>query len=132
MPFDFEWKGDQIPDELDEPFYQANELLGRAFTRNITRRHWGWPTAPTPRDIVDLGQLRDSYVAERGRAGDDPLVDHAWTARHSLPVHQGAVIKNAFGKGITVTIPARPWTKKPLDDDVLAKAFEALVNAGVK
>lgn len=126
MPFDLDWKGDTIPDEFDEPFYQANELLGRAFTRQITARTWAWPTAPTPRDIVDLGQLRDSYTAEREHDGNDPIVDHAWTAAHSLPVHQGAVFDDGS------SMPARPWTKKPLDDGVLENAFETLVNAGVK
>ena len=126
MPFDLDWKGDTIPDELDEPFYQANEILGRRFTQQITARTWEWPTKPTPRDIVDFGQLRDSYQAERGREGDDPLVDHAWTAGHALAVHQGAVFDDGS------TMPARPWTKKSIDDGVLERTFEKLVAAGVK
>ncbi len=119
MPVDLQWN-DNLVDDLAEPFYQANEVFGRAFQAEITRRKWSWPRPPLERDIVDTGNLRQSYAGERARERGDPAFDHAWNTEYAMAVHEGAVFKNG------TKFPARPWTKKPLDDGTLEKAFEAL------
>ena len=126
MPFNLDWKGDDIPNQLAEPFYQANELLGRAFTKEITSNKWDWNAPPSPRDIVDNGQLRDSYQAKRGREGGDPIFDHSWPVEYAMAVHEGAVFDNGM------IHPQRPWTRDPLRDGVLESAFDKLANARLK
>lgn len=120
MPFDLDWKADDLADDLTEPFHQANEVLGREFAKEITSRKWQWPSTPTPRDIVDTGELRRSYVSERTRERGNPAHDHSWNVEYALAVHQGAVFAHGG------SMPARPWTKQPLDRDTLQKAFERL------
>lgn len=139
MPFDLDWKGDDIPQQLEEPFVEANQILGRAFTREITTNKWKWPTDPSPRDAVDLGQLRDSYNGKPGREGSDVVFDHAWTAEYAMAVHEGAEFKpNSVWGRIWIAIhgrpvmPGRPWTEKPLKDGVAQKAFDKLVKARLK
>ena len=118
MPLD--WQGDEIPSELGEAFYRANEVLGRAFQSEVTANKWQWPNPPSPRDIVDTGNLRQSYSGERTRERGDPAFDHAWNTEYAMAVHEGAVLKNG------TKLPARPWTEKPLDTGVLERAFDAL------
>ena len=120
MAFDLDWKGDDLADQLVEPFHRANEKLGKEFANQITSRSWQWPIAPTPRDIVLHGELRRSYVGERGRQGGDPVHDHSWNVDYALAVHSGYVTSGGS------TMPGRPWTKEPLERDVLSKSFEAL------
>lgn len=120
MPFDLEWEGDELLDDLVEPFHQANEVLGRAFADEITDAKWDWPEGDSPRDIVDKGNLRRSYAAERVRQGSNPAHDHTWNVDYGMAVHEGAKFKNG------TTTPARPWTKEPLEDGVLEDAFEKL------
>lgn len=128
--FDLDWNGEAIGDALEEAFHQANERLGDAFTQEITQNKWEWPNeterengevASSPRDIVDLGNLRRSYAPERATEGGDPAHDHVWNTEYAMPVHEGAKLAN--GKG---TLPARPWTEEPLERGDLEKAFEAL------
>jgi len=118
MPLD--WQGDEIPGELGKAFYRANEVLGRAFQSEVTASKWQWPNPPSPRDIVDTGNLRQSYSGERTRERGDPAFDHAWNVEYAMAVHEGAVLKNG------TKLPARPWTEKPLDTGVLERAFDAL------
>jgi len=90
VPIDLEWRGQAVTEDLAEPFYQANELLGREFTKQITRRDWDWPVGESPRDIVNLGQLRDSYQMDRERDAGGIYCDHTWPVQHALPVHSTA------------------------------------------
>lgn len=120
MPFDLEWNGDAIVGALEEPFHQANEVLGRAFANEITAEKWEWPTQPSPRDIVDTGELRRDYKGERQTQGADPAHDHTWSMEYAMAVHEGADLANG------ARLPARPWTKKPTEDGVLEEAFEKL------
>lgn len=141
MPFDLDWKGDTIPDSLEEPFHQANEVLGRKFTNEITSAKWNWPTTPSPRDIVDTGQsgLRGSYAPERTTAGGQPAHDHSWNMEYAMAVHEGAKFKpdSVWGR-IWIAIhgkpvmPARPWTEEPLESGVLEDAFERLTKAKLR
>lgn len=122
MPGDFyiDWSGPELVAALAEPFHQANEVLGRQFQKEITSNKWDWPNPPSPRDIVDHGDLRRSYVAERVTEGGTPAHDHSWSQDYAMAVHEGA----DFDDGRTM--PARPWTRDPLKDGTLEKAFEKL------
>lgn len=117
---DLDWNGDEILAALEEPFHQANEVLGRKFQNEITANKWSWPNPPSPRDIVDTGTLRGSYVGERVPDGRAPTHDHSWGAEYAMAVHEGAVFKDGS------EFPERPWTEKPLEDGELEKAFERL------
>jgi len=123
MPFDLDWKGDDIPNQLAEPFWQANELLGRAFTREIVTPKWNWPSGESPRDIKDLGQLQASQKGDRGTDGGDLVFDHSWPVDYAMAVHEGAVLANG------TVLPGRPWTDEPLQNRVLQNAFDKLANA---
>lgn len=117
MPFTIDWNDRRLMDALAEPFHQANEVLGREFQAEITARKWPWISSPTPRDIVDTGELRRSYAGER----DGKFVhSHAWNIEYAMAVHEGAKFKS--GK----VYPARPWTRDPLEGGTLEQAFARL------
>lgn len=120
MPVDLDWRGDDLPNELEEAFYQANEVLGRTFQREITTSKWAWPNGQSPRDIVDTGNLRQAYAGERTREGRNPAFDHSWNVEYAMAVHEGARLKGG------TNLPGRPWTKAPLNNGTLEKAFERL------
>lgn len=117
MSFDLDWNGDKIVAALSEPFHQANEQLGVAFAQEISSNKWDWPNEPSPRDIVDDGDLRQSYKGERATPTDH---DHSWNVDYAMAVHEGYVLKNG------TRMPGRPWTKEPLESGKLEKAFEKL------
>jgi len=123
MPVDLDWRGDALVGDLGEAFYQANEVLGRSFQREITASKWQWPSQPSPRDIVDTGNLRQAYAGERTQDGRNPAYDHAWNVEYAMAVHEGARLKNG------TVLPGRPWTKAPLKNGVLEKAFEKLARS---
>lgn len=114
---DLEWNGDRIVAALSEPFHAANEVLGREFTKQISSNIWDWPSEPSPRDIVDTGELRRSYVGERDSQFEH---SHAWNVEYGMAVHEGYVLKNG------TRMPGRPWTKEPLESGKLERAFEKL------
>lgn len=121
MPdFDLDWNGDRIVAALSEPFHQANEVLGREFAKEITANKWQWPNEPSPRDIVDTGELRRTYAGERASPTDH---DHSWNVEYGMAVHEGYVLKNGS------RMPGRPWTQEPLESGKLEKAFEKLAQA---
>jgi len=118
--FDLDWNGERIVEALSEPFHQANELLGVEFAKELTARKWEWPTGESPRDVIDTGELRRSYAGER----DSPTeYSHAWNVEYAMAVHEGYVLKNGS------RMPGRPWTKEPLENGTLEKAFEKLARA---
>lgn len=123
--FDIQWNDDRILGALSEPFHQANELLGRDFTAEISSNKWSWPTEPSPRDIVDTGELRRSYASERAQEGGNPAHDHSWNVDYAMAVHEGARFKHGG------SMPGRPWTKQPLTDGTLEHAFEKLAKASL-
>lgn len=111
---------------------EANQLLGTQFTKKISQNIWQWPnetkrkkgtTAGTVRDIVDLGQLRSSY--KRQFIGRD-IVEHRWETEYAMAVHEGAVIENAWGRGIRVVLPARPWIRVTLREYDLASVYATI------
>lgn len=127
---------EEIMAAMTEPFMQANEILGRAFQARFDMWIWTWPGqtqrragAPvgSPRNIVDLGHLRDSYEFQRiPHAPGGPEYEHGWSAEYAMAVHEGAVFRNR-----RYTMPGRPWTLEPLENDVLENAFTVLATAAL-
>lgn len=87
------------------------EQLPKAFKEEIEAKKWEWnenvtvrkngDVVTTPRDIVDTGELRDSYrYVQRG-----DMYRHIWDVDYAARVYLG-----------TPRTPARPWGKKPLED----------------
>lgn len=118
--FDLDWNGDEIVEALSEPFHQANEVLGREFAKEITANKWDWPSAPTPRDIVDTGELRRSYAGERASETEH---DHSWNVDYAMAVHEGAVFKGGH------TLPGRPWVRVTLREVDVADIYARLARA---
>lgn len=111
---------------LTKAWPEANRHLGMQFTKAITDNIWPWPTQPSPRDIVQQpngGQLRDSYTPDEVSA---TVFSHAWPTEYAMAVHEGAVIKNGWGKGIQFTLPARPWTRYVLNSYDFANVFATI------
>lgn len=94
----------EITAALRDAFQEANEKFSEEAQREITSKKWDWPEPGS--DIVDRGQLRDSYAPSSSMDGLE--VTHAWTAEHAMANHEGA--KYADGH----TRPGRPWTKAPI------------------
>ena len=134
-----EYKFQQLMEPVLEAFADLNLILGREFQIRITDVIWPWPNqtirkrgkqpAGSPRNIVDLGGLRDSYVMRdlKPKAG----YRHVWAVEYAMAVHNGAVINNAWGRGIRVTIPARPWTRVTMREFNAQSVWDRLVKQKV-
>lgn len=122
-------------------FHELNNVLGRNFQERVTGKIWAWPQ-PTvvvrggvthvegsPRDIVDIGNLRDSYDARQVSATH---YRHVWDVEYALAVHNGALIRNAWGRGITVILTARPWVRVTLREVPVSKVWQALLAAEIQ
>lgn len=121
--FEVRFNTTQLLAAADAAWEDANLVLGREFQKRITANIWAWPTGQSPRDIVDKGQVRDSYTP---RAITPTVHEHAWNAEHAMAVHEGAVRKTG---NTTVTTPARPWVRVTLRDFKFADAYARLAQA---
>lgn len=95
---------DAVLQAVSDAFTEANEILGRQAQQEITANKWAWPNPPSPRDIVDHGQLRSSYGGDR--EGDSYA--HTWATGYATAVKEGYVTRSGS------TMPGRDWTKEPL------------------
>lgn len=104
-----------------EALEETGQILERRFAEEITSPKWGWPNPPSPRDIVDTGELRGSYERETQSAPTYVRQIHTWLAPHALLVHEGYTHRN--GK----SYPGRPWTKRPMAEakDILLRLWKA-------
>lgn len=108
----------EITDALKKAFRSANEKFGEESQREITSPKWDYPKPGS--DIVDLGQLRDSYTTSTTPDGLE--TSHSWTARHAMANHEGAEYRDGRKR------PPRRWTKEPHDNfennfDAVAKTL---------
>lgn len=103
--FELKLNSGEIEGVLKEAFGEANELFGAESQQEITSPKWDWPEHGS--DIVDTGQLRDSYEHRRQ---SDTVSEHSWNARHAMANHEGAKYRNGS------TRPARRWTKEPTEN----------------
>lgn len=117
--FDLTFNSAQLLDGAEAAFKDFNQVLGRQFQQRITDNIWQWPNGQTPRDIADLGQLRDSYDLDEVSPVE---YDHKWPTEYAMAVHEGAV--RAGGS----SMPARPWVRVTLREfgaqDAYAKLAE--------
>jgi hypothetical protein len=84
------------------------ELFGR-YQKSFNPSAWNWPretqrrvgTVGSPRNIVDIGTLRQSghYTFL-----DAFSMEARWSAQYATAVHEGARLRNG------TILPARPWT----------------------
>ena len=118
--FEFKINVGPITAAVEEAFGQANEKFGVRAQQEITDDKWYWPSAPSPRDIIDNGGLRQSYTPTPIGARE---YEHAWTVDYAMAVHEGALFDGGTGPAAT-GYPSRPWTKAPLEK--LPKDFEKL------
>lgn len=90
--------------------YFNEQLLPKSFERQFNAAKWTWNNNATarksgeivrsPRNIVDMGTLRDSYVR---RKVNQHRYDHRWEADYSEAVRQG-----------TPRMPGRDWVSEGL------------------
>lgn len=108
----------RINDAIDETFDDFAAYLARRFTAEIRAEKWDWPREPSPRDIVDTGNLAKSLRVSRASSLDRKRLEiiFEWTAPYAAVVHDGAVFKRVDEQGNPVTMPARPWTRPVLYD----------------
>ena len=81
--------------------------LDQRFTEEISRADWSWPRSPSPRDLVDTGQLRASQTRQ---VEPDGAVEFTWPVEYAQQVHDGYTARNG------TRFPGRPWTKRPLEE----------------
>lgn len=121
MPLDL-----RIDDALNEAWDDFSAYLGRRFTKEISDEKWDWPRDPSPRDIVDTGNLRRSLRITRGLDQTQLETYFDWTAPYAATVHDGAVFKATDAEGNARSMPARPWTRPVLyDRQTLTRYFQA-------
>jgi hypothetical protein len=84
------------------------ELFGR-YQASFNPSAWNWPretqrrvgTVGSPRNIVDIGTLRQSGTYT---FPDAYSMEARWSAQYATAVHEGARLRNG------TILPARPWT----------------------
>jgi hypothetical protein len=122
-----------INEALNEAWDDFSAYVGRRFTNEITAEKWEWPRQPTPRDIVDTGNLRASQRISRGLEPGSLETFFEWTAPYAATVHDGAVFKETDADGNPRTTPARPWTRPVLrDQQTLQRYFKARFELALK
>ena len=96
---------------VQKALVQSANRLNSQFTTEIESKTWDWPNktirkkgppVTSPRDIVDLGKLRDSQTRQQtGKYS----IEWSWNVDYSAVVHNGPNLKDGS------TYKARPWTK---------------------
>ena len=128
--FEVRFNTTEILGAATQAFQETNELLGVEFQKRITDLVWPWPgktvrktgvVADSPRNIVDQGQLRDSY--NNGRRITPTVFEHAWDTEYAMAVHEGAVFKRGG------TLPGRPWVRVTLREVDVADIYARLARA---
>ena len=113
----------EIDKAVKRAFAQTAGKLGAEFPKQISEKKWDWPnetirkngqTVTTPRDIVDLGNLRASQRRETISA---TAVEWTWHVDYSAVVHDGPKLKDGQ------QYRHRPWTKDAEKEVKLLKDF---------
>jgi hypothetical protein len=114
---------------LDETFNDLAAYLAQRFTAEIREAKWSWPREPSPRDIVDTGNLAKSLRVSPVITVDNRMeISFVWNASHNgrgyaAAVHDGAVFKRVGRNGEALSMPARPWTRPVLYDRSTIQAY---------
>lgn len=102
---------------IQQAFRDTALVISAEFTKAITDPIYPWDRGESPRDIVDTGRLRASQQYQVFGTSATWL----WNVDYSLPVHNGAVLRNG-----TVLQPRR-WTKVAFDRRPPKIVFEQLL-----
>lgn len=103
---------------------EVAQIYQRDTTLEITRVKWAWPRSPSPRDIVDTGALRQSYLREVINRNGSSVIKHAWKVPYANAVHDGYTLANG------TRVPPRPWTQEPIR--VLPAKFKAILRSKLR
>jgi hypothetical protein len=107
---------DRINARINRAWASTNEALSTQFKAEIEAVQWPWPNATarrngqvvtSPRDIVDLGELRDSQSLTQI---DPNAYEHRWDAPHAAAVRLGYRTRNGR------SIPGRDWVSAGLQN----------------
>jgi|688.fasta_scaffold00739_13 hypothetical protein len=110
---------------VGEAWGRFSTFVDSELTRHITEPKWDWPSGESPRDIVDIGDLRNSQEMAINHRPGVMETKFRWTAPHAPAVHDGAVYKANDSEGQPRTRPARPWTRELQRERVkLQRAFQ--------
>lgn len=113
----------RIDDALREAWNDLSAYMAKRFTQEIGAEKWAWPREPSPRDIVDTGNLRKSLRVTQPLDPKKLETYFTWAAPYAGPVHDGAVFKKTDADGNPITLPARPWTRPVLYDRAKIQAY---------
>jgi hypothetical protein len=110
---------------VTEAWGQFSAYVDSELTRHITEPKWPWPNGESPRDIVDIGDLRNSQQMSIDSRPGVMETKYRYSAPYAPAVHDGAVFKATNANGQPRTMTARPWTRELLKDRVrLQRAFK--------
>jgi hypothetical protein len=113
------WNGPALERVAEQSFRECMQILSdRKIPIAITDPKWNWPTSPSPRDIVDHGQLRLSQHPVEFSTPVTAVFRNS--AAYALAVHEGYTTRHGF------TAPARPWMTRTLEEFNLPTSFAAL------
>jgi hypothetical protein len=113
----------QLNKKLDQAFSKTSRNLNDKFREKIESVEWDWDrrtrrqnntVVDSPRDIVDLGNLRDSQDMQI----DNLETNYQWDVDYALEVHEGAMRYDGTMK------PARRWTERAIDEINLPETFK--------
>lgn len=97
---------DKTLDRLSESLDYAIDADLYEYPRTTKRK--SGEIVSSPRNLVDLGNLRDSKVI--ARSSDGNAAEFSWDVPYSLAVHEGYTTKT--GKDV----PPRRWTEKGIEE----------------
>lgn len=97
---------DRTTDRLSEAMDYAIDAGLYDYPRTTKRR--SGEIVNYPRNIVDLGNLKDSKVVSRSNDGN--AAEFSWDVPYSLAVHEGYTTKTG------ADVPPRRWTEKGIEE----------------
>jgi hypothetical protein len=101
---------DEITKAHELAFLDANLALDNLAKKEVKLRKWAWPIDPSPRDVVDRGQLGSSIQATpQDETGREWI--HAVNVNYAAPVLLGYRVRTARGYR---NMPARNIYREPL------------------
>jgi hypothetical protein len=95
-------------------------VMGRAFTESISDPKWAWPRKPSPRDIINTGDLKSSQELI---PVSDREYQFKWGADYSLYVLLGYTTRAGND------MPARNWINDGLTRIDVQKTFALLLKS---
>jgi len=105
-----------LENQIQETFTQIVENFKDDQIKELESEKWEWSRETkrqnhqivgSPRNIVDLGDLKDSLVVEPISATE---VIYSYPVEYAMLVHQGATLSTG------TELPARPWVDAAVDE----------------